>query len=50
MMTLMSLLSDVIDFERIETKGAFHFTSKTGIASVATVAVNGKHVAGWRFW
>ena len=30
--------------------GAFHFTGKTGIASVATVVVNGKHVTGWRFW
>ena len=32
------------------TRGAFHFNGKTGIASIATVAANGKHVAGWRFW
>ena len=52
MMTLMSLLSDVIDFEHIETESAFHLTGKTGIASIATDAVNGKHVAGseWRLW
>ena len=30
--------------------GAFHFTGKTGLAIIATVAANGKHVIGWRFW
>ena len=30
--------------------GAFHLTGKTGIASIASVAVNGKRIAGWRFW
>ena len=30
------------------SKGAFHFNGKTGIASIATVAANGKHVADWR--
>ena len=27
-------------------EGAFYLTGKTGIASIATVAVNGKHVSG----
>ena len=30
--------------------GAFHLTGKTGIASIVTVAINGKRVAGWRLW
>ena len=32
------------------SKGTFHLTGKTGIASIATVAVIGKHIAGWGFW
>ena len=40
----------ILSLQRKQTKGAFHLTGKTGIASIATVAVNGKHVAGWRFW
>ena len=32
------------------SKTAFHLTRKTSIASIAKVAVNGKHVAGWRYW
>ena len=27
------------------TLGAFHLTDKTGIASIANVAINGKHIA-----
>ena len=29
---------------------AFHLTCKTGLANNASVAVNGKRVAGWQFW
>ena len=32
------------------TMGTFHLTGKTGIASIDSVAVNGKNVADCRFW
>ena len=37
---------------RLEIASGLNYplTGKTGIASIARVAVNGKHVAGWRFW
>ena len=41
-------LSKII-VDRAIVGGAFHLTGKTGIASITIVAVNGKHVAGWRF-
>ena len=35
-------------WRQMKFKGAFHLTGKTGITSIATDAVNEKHVAGKR--
>ena len=37
-------------WRQMKFKGAFDLTGKTGITSIATDAVNEKHVAGWRLW
>ena len=49
-LTRVRLNGRVYSVFKYNIRGAFHLTCKTGIASIATVAVNGKRVASWRFW